>query len=275
MNQGNLDRNLISEPRLWRMGLRIGRDAVDVVLFCTVEDNSLIHRRISLDKAAPSMLKALEDVIYENPLLLSDFLRVDCVVETDRFTVVPAGITEPDVRDKIMGEVFDGFEGEIIVNELSGQNATILMGLDSDFAGFLRRTFNNPRIHHHLEPLCRYFHSKSRLGNSGKMYACLRDGRVDVMSFGRDTLSMANTFNYRDPMDAVYYILSCRKMLNLDAGSDEMYIAGDGAARETIMTALREYLGYVMPAIFPSSMFKAGKDAMHAPFDLIVLPLCE
>lgn len=113
------------------------------------------------------------------------------------------------------------------------------------------------------------------MGNAGKMYAHIHNNQLDLLSFGKDTLRLANSYAFRDPMDAVYYILACRKMLNLDPGSDEMLIAGDNSVREAITPTLREYLAYVMPVIFPSSMFKAGKDALNAPFDLIVLPLCE
>ena len=103
----------------------------------------------------------------------------------------------------------------------------------------------------------------------------MRDDRLDLLAFGKDSLLLANTFRYRDPMDAVYYILACRQSLGLDAGSDELFLAGDKGVRETITPTLREYLAYVMPVIFPSAMFKAGKEALNAPFDLIVLPLCE
>jgi hypothetical protein len=47
------------------------------------------------------------------------------------------------------------------------------------------------------------------------------------------------------------------------------------ALREAIMPELRRYINYVMPVIFPSAMFRAGREAMNAPFELIVLPLCE
>lgn len=82
-------------------------------------------------------------------------------------------------------------------------------------------------------------------------------------------------FAFREPIDAIYYIMACRDMLKLDAQDNELLIAGDNSLRDAITPTLREYLAYVMPVIFPSSMFKAGKDAMKAPFDLIVLPLCE
>ena len=270
-----LDKDLIKEPRLWRMALRIDEKKLHVVLFCSVEDNSLIYRELSLDPAAQSLQKAIEEAIYDNPLLLSDFAHVDCVIDAKKFTIIPSEIDDYDLQRSIFNETFPSFEGEIIANELKESNANILMGVQQDLINFLRRTFNNPEILHHLTPLCTYFNRKNRLGNTGKMYAYIHDNRLDLLAFGKDSLKLANSFDFRDPMDVVYYILACRDMLKLDPGSDEMLIAGDNSVREAITPTLREYLAYVMPVIFPSSMFKAGKDALNAPFDLIVLPLCE
>lgn len=275
MEQPKLDKDLIKEPRLWRLALRIDKKMLHVVLFCKVEDNSLIYRQIPLDQAAPSMQKAIEEAIYDNPLLLSDFAHIDCIVESATFTIVPSEISDTELRRRIFNEIFPSFDGSIVENELSELKSTILMGLNEQLVNFLRRTFNNPCILHHLTPLCTYFNRKNRMGNSGKMYAYLRTDRLDILSFGKDSLRLANTFAFRDSMDAVYYILACREMLHLDPSSDEMLIAGDTSLREAIAPTLREYLAYVMPVIFPSAMFKAGKDALNAPFDLIVLPLCE
>ncbi len=270
-----LDKELISNPRLWRLALRIDSKNLHVVLFCSVEDNSLIYREIPLDVTASSLQKATEEAIYDNPLLLSDFARVDCVVETNKFTLIPSEIDDADLKERIFKETFPSFDGTIIENNLNELKTNILMGIDEDLVNFLRRTFNNPAILHHLTPLCTYFHRKSRLGNSGKMYAYLKKDSLDIITFGKDSLLLANTFSFSQPVDAIYYILACREMLHLDAGSDELLIAGDNTLREAITPTLREYLAYVMPVIFPSAMFKAGKESLNAPFDLIVLPLCE
>ena len=86
---------------------------------------------------------------------------------------------------------------------------------------------------------------------------------------------LANTFSFSDPMDAVYYILACRNRIGLDPHNDELLLSGDASVREKILPMLRTYLARVMPMIFPPQMFKSGKDAMIAPFDLIVTPICE
>lgn len=270
-----LDKDLISDPQLWRLAMRVEKLALQVVLYNTVEDNSLIYRKITLDQTATSPLKALEEAIYENQLLLSDFSRIDCVIDTNEFVVVPSEISSIETQEKIMTASFPDFKGEMMVSALPELDVAILMGVEREIIGFIRRTFNNPRLHHHLSPLCRYFSHKSKQGNTIKMYANLRAGNVDLMAFSNNGLLLANTFAYREPMDAVYYILSCRKMLGLDASTDELYLVGAPSQREAVAPVLREYIAYVMPVIFPSAMFKAGKEAMKAPFDLIVLPLCE
>ena len=73
-------------------------------------------------------------------------------------------------------------------------------------------------------------------------------------------------------MDAVYYILASRENLRLP-DTDEIMISGDRTTRAAITPVLRRYVRYVMPAIFPSVMFRAGRASLSAPFELIVAPL--
>ena len=106
------------------------------------------------------------------------------------------------------------------------------------------------------------------------MFAHLRAGAIDIMAFGSGQLRMANSFRYSDTADAVYYILASRQMLGMDM-SAELILSGDTAARAAVTPILREYIGSVMPAVFPSALMRCGHDAIHAPLDLILLPSCE
>ena len=261
------------------MAMLISDDALDVVAYSTVEDNSMLYRHIPLDTAAADRVKALEEVVYENPLLLAGFDKVWCVVRTRRFFTLPQAVASDDgLTAEITSAVWPaggspGFTA--ITSHLEGLDTSIVMEIPRPLAGFLRRTFDNPPILHHLTPLCRYFHGKGRLGNSGRMYAHFHKGQVDIISFSRSTVAVANSYRYRDPMDAIYYIMACRNMAGLDPMADELFLCGDTAVREEVTPQLREYLAYVMPVIFPSAVFKTGKNALSAPFYLTILPLCE
>ena len=60
---------------------------------------------------------------------------------------------------------------------------------------------------------------------------------------------------------------------SLDPLTDSILLSGDRDLREQLNQMLRAYHARVMPVIFPPEMFKAGREAMSAPFDLIVAPL--
>jgi hypothetical protein len=73
-------------------------------------------------------------------------------------------------------------------------------------------------------------------------------------------------------MDALYFILSTRQQL-LMRDSDEVVVAGDRVARAALTPLLRRYVRYVMPAIYPSVMFRAGKASLSAPLEMVLAPL--
>jgi hypothetical protein len=271
------DKEMISEPRLWNLALRVSDSNLHVMLYNGNEPDSLISRAIALDVENLGLVRAIEEAIYDNPLLLNDFNHVDILIDTLKFAIIPDDIVDPDTRqsalDTLLPDSID-IHTEIIQSPIPATGSAIVMKIPVELGAFLRRTFNNPSIHHHLAPLCRYLLTSNRTGNSGKMYVNFRSDALDLITFSNDRPLLINTFNFRDINDAVYYIIACRNILHFDNDSNELLLAGDSEVREAITPILREFIGYVMPVIFPTTMFKAGKEALSTPFDLITLPLC-
>lgn len=265
----------IESPELWNLLLRISRDALHVVIYSIVEDNSLVYRRFNLDTASSSWIGALQNVIYDNPAILSDFRRVYCVVETEKYLLVPSACESVADRTLLFGAAFPGSALEMAVDETGALNAIAITAIEPELRGFINRTFQRVSIVSHIASLCRYAALNGSLGNKVRMIANMRERAVDVIVIDGRRLMLANTFAYDKPDDAAYYLLAVRQRLGLDANSDELLLAGDQACKEEIMPMLRNFVARVMPVIFPPQMFKAGREAMLAPFDLITLPLCE
>jgi len=274
MEVTSLEKALVANPTGWRLAMGIGPDALEVVAYSPMEENTLIHRRVEASQAT-APLKALEDAVYDNPLLLADFGHVNCVLSSQQVIVAPVeAADEPDAHVALMKASFPGWSGEIIVDKVPASNAVILTGVDREIAGFLRRTFFNPVLSGRLAVLSRYFLTSSRRVNAARCLVNLRRGSLDIIAVDRGRLLMANTFEFTTETDAVYYILAARRQVWLD--DSELLISGDQDWRERLMPSLRRFVAAVMPVIFPSDMFRAGgREAMNSPFELIVLPLCE
>lgn len=271
MNVASLTSDLIANPRLWKLSLLLEPDALTVVAHSTVEESSLIHARLPFDTAIPTAAKALEETVYANPLLLADFSRVDVVVRTDKATVMPAEAAE---AANAAGKMLWPGEETVVTAKLTDEE-TLVAAIDTASARFIARTFNNPAVMPHLSVLARYFVHKSRLGNSGKMYVHLRRREIDVVAFSATGMTVACTYHCESDDDAIYYILAAAKPGGFDLDRDEILLCGDAARRSALMQGLRRFATAVMPLIFPSSMFGTGAEALNAPFELIVLPLCE
>lgn len=282
MGNAFIDKELIGEPRLYNLAMRLEQDNLHVLLYRSGEPESMVYRAIPLDTPAPTLESRLEETVYDNPLLLADFNHITVIVDTIRYAVIPDKATEGDtlfaevIADRMLPDSDYDSRMELSFTPMSPAGASVAVKFPDRLLAFLRRTFNNPDIYPSIVPLSRYFFDSSRIGHSGKIYVNLRRGGLDLIAFAGDRLDLANTFSFRESADAIYYIMAVRDMLVGRDGDDrELLISGDDTLRDEITATLREYVGYVMPAIYPPTLAGAPKDALKAPFDLIIVPLCE
>lgn len=268
-----LTKDLVAQPRLWRLAMRVGEQAVDVAINTPLEDHALIYRHFDLEPGmAP--LAAFEDLIYDNPLLLADFDKIDVLIDTPRFTLAPSEIHSDDVRADIMQAIWPDPTLTTLTHDLP-TGETLLMAADSGLVSFVRRTFLDARILHPIGVLTTYFSIRSRQGNASKLYCRLRPGAVDMVGLAQGRLVAATSAEAPTPEDMAYFILATAQTFGLSLDADELCLYGQTELREQVTTMLRPMARYVMPIIFPSEIFKAGKDALQAPFELMILPLCE
>ncbi len=273
-----LTKDMVSAPQMWRMSMLIAPTGVDIALMSMVEDNSLIYRHIPIDPLSASVVGAVEDIVYDNPLLLADFGKTDILLATRRMMPIPSELT-PELTEQSMRLFWPDLDAYQIFTDhplpAPADADALAYAAERPLASFLQRTFPAARIWHALSPLARYLSGNSRLGNSGKLYACLRPGQMDLLAFTPAGLMMCNTLDFNTPDDAVYFLLAAMRQCGFPPESAELLLCGDKDLREQLTPVLRRFVGYVMPVIFPSAMFRAGRDAMLVPFNLIVLPLCE
>lgn len=86
---------------------------------------------------------------------------------------------------------------------------------------------------------------------------------------------LANTFRFDTSTMRLITYLTPGSSWNTTKMNDELQLSGDKNLRNEITPLMREYITYVMPTIFPSHLFELGEETHEAPFDLVILPLCE
>ncbi len=278
-----LTKDMAPVPQMWRMAMAVRPLVVEVVLNPLLEEASLVHQIIELDKSMEH-LNAFEEMIYENPLLLSDFNRTSIIIDTTRFTIVPSEITSDELREKIMYALYPprridapgakandlrSCSYQVIAQEITGTDDTLLMAVDSGLASFLQRTFLDGKIMHPIAVMASYF-SQRQQGNADKVYARLRPGAVDMVAIEGPMLRIANSFVAPTADDAAYFITAAAKTAEYNLHDTEFMIFGQPALRDEVMSRLRPFCPKVMPLIFPSDLYRAGADPA-TPLELLVV----
>lgn len=270
-----LDKDMLRDSRQWQLVMEPGPTALRVMAFSPLECDALISVRLPY-AADVDPVKGFKDAVYDNPMLLGDFKGVTVILPSRRFLPMPDVISTPEGRGAIFRRTFPEEDPanptELLSNDLPGLRASLTMEVDASLLGFIRRTFPEAKIIHPLTSLALYFKAKHPTRPRGKMLANLRSERVDIVILGDEAPLVLNSFAIHDPMDAVYYIMACREAYSLRP-TDELILAGDTASRAAVTPHLRRFIRYVMPAIFPTVMIRAGRASLTTPFDLIVTPL--
>lgn len=231
-----LERDMIAQPGLWRLVMLVGARRLDVTLLPPVESESLIYRSLLLDPEAPNHTKAVEEAIYGNPLLLSDFRTVTCLIDTRQALVVPSSL-DADDRALLLRRAFLLDEAEPISARTADPAADVVMAMDRELEGFLRRTFYNVRFEHSLAPLTRALVADPTILGPRIYALCRREG-VDVVAADGQRLLMANSFECESSDDAAYYVLAVRQVLGLDPQSTAIVTGGIPARSAALHASL-------------------------------------
>lgn len=270
---GNTINTNIQQPELWTLQLALRAKAIDYILFTDSQPDSLITGNIELDLSSGNYLKAVQNAVYDNPLLLDDYGKCRIIVESMHFVMLPGECDEWEAEN-VMATTFPDADADVAMCALQRCGTNLAFEITSGVLSFLQRTFNTPPIYHHLHPLCEHYKRLNEGTEISRMFLNMSPSRMDMVMYSKGLMTLANSYDYHSPEDAAYFALHAWDSMGLDRLSDEVQLTGDKAARNAIAPILRDYISFVMPAIYPAAAMRLGHDAMKAPFDLILLALC-
>lgn len=267
----------LQHPELWHLVLGIDDEKLKYLIYTPAQEKSLMTGDVALNKSGFDYLKAVENAVYDNPVLLNDFGRVTVSVRSGRFMLLPPEVgTDEKLAREAFAAAMPDVEGDFALAHLPHNDVYLAFEMPKGLLSFLHRTFYTPTVTHQLFALCESAWKQNENSKTARMHLNVGEHTLDVAVFHGQQLQLANSFRYTDVNDAAYFALHVWKSCNLNNREHEVIVSGDSTAnREALTAALRTYLAYVMPAILPAAALRLGENAHLAPTELIQLALCE
>ena len=231
-----------SKSEQYTLSIRLSTDGFSFSIYNPIHESSLSFFEKETN-ASLSLTANLKQFFRETEFLTLPYRRVNILRAYKRFTHVATDFFEEEQAGILFYHNHSPKENEIVLhNVLSRSNVTVIFGMDRSSYLFLKEQYPEARFYSQASPLNEYFSTKSRLGNSKKMYVSLRKNAMDLFCYERGHLLLANSFECEQTADRIYYLLYIWKQLGFDQERDELHLTGILADKENLVTELRKFI---------------------------------
>lgn len=229
----------------YTLSIRLSTDGFSFSVFNPVAEGALSFYDREVDENL-SLTANLKQTFREVEWLSRPYRRVNVLMADKRFTFIPLEFFEDEQAEIVFYHNHPRRENELIqYNILQRNNVVVLFGMDKSACSFLREQYPNVKFYSQSSPLIEFFAAKSRLGNSRKMYAHLQKETLEVYSFDRARLLLANSFGCNTAADRIYYLLHIWEKLGFEQERDELHLSGALSGKEPLLSELRKFIRQV------------------------------
>jgi len=220
----------------------------------------------------------LEEIISKDDFLRRRFKKVNILLPTPKFTLIPAPLFDPAKKDEYFNYNYTSdSDSHILINKINEPDAFIIFSASSALTGILASAFPGTSFTHHTKPL--FMHLMHKKGNVGDTYIHLHAERdfFNLIIFKENTLRFCNTFIYRNISDILYYLLNTYQKLDLNQ-SEVLNLSGLTEKYDDLTSGLSTYIKnyrFAEPSGNFTFSYVFNETGLHNYLNLFNLPNCE
>ncbi len=234
-----------SKSKQYTLSIRLSTDGFSFSIYNPLNEGELSFEEQEVDPSL-SLTANLKSCFRELEFLKHPYKRVYMLLVGKRFTLVPLELFDDEQVESIFNYNHPQIPNEIILYNIQKRhNTVVIYGMDKSAHTFLAEHFPEATFYSQASPMLEYFLQKSRMGNSRKIYACLRADAIDLYAYDRGKLLFVNSFECSETTDRVYYVLYVWKLLEFDQQRDELHLSGLFTAKDALLKELRKFITQV------------------------------
>lgn len=198
-----------------------------------------------VDESLP-LAANLRRAFEEKEELSRSYRRVNVLVATHRFTLMPLELFEDELSEEVL--YFNHPRRpheEVGYNILHSNNLVVLFGMDRSVSSFLRERHPEVHLYAQVSPLLDLFAKKSHLGNTRKMYVHVRREYMDVFCYEQGHLLLGNSYACTEDENRLYYLLYVWNTLGFDQQRDEVHLCGRVGGGDAWVGELKQFVRQV------------------------------
>jgi len=216
----------INSTENYELALQVSPDELSFCLLDTIRNKFVLIRSFKPEDNRYFSIDALKDLINKDDFLTKNFKKVNIVIPSAKFTIIPAPLFDPGKKEEYY--TFNHQKGEdeyIFANKLADPDAFIVFAVNRQLQELINTYYRGANPVHHLKPL---FNQISHLRKSevdNYIHVHIERDYFNLIIYSNNTLKYCNTYNYRNISDILYYVLNVFKKLEIRQ-EETIYFSG-------------------------------------------------
>ncbi len=222
------------------LSIQVSLDGFSFSIVRSSDNKLLIFKCNSLTISSESQVaRRFKEWVMAESVLQKTFKKVRIIVFSNNFTLVPKQLYNFNTNEELTRILFE--EGDKLQwadNLVQCINAKLLFAFPDGLAHSIKETIGECEIIHPLKLIIG--HSPKNLDE--KVVTLLFDGgNVYFVLFENGNLLMANNFKINHANDAVYFVLTALKQLNIHSSEIKLFYSGKSEHLEEATSILESY----------------------------------
>jgi len=207
------------------------------------------------------------------------FQKVTVAVASNQFTLIPEALYREEDASKYYAFNFTPSPAQKILSQgIRTFQARVVYSIPNEVNEYVSSAFRDPLLLPHIAPLLESARQWARGNERVSILFNVRNSSLDIVIAENSKLILANSFNWREPEDALYYLLFTCEQLGLDPQRVPVWVSGNAGSGTAINKLLEKYIRSTeICALPPVNGYSHSVALLPAQlfYSLFCLPLCE
>ena len=206
----------INSTENYELSVQLSFDGFAFSVLDTIRNKYVLLRSSEPDENKYFTAENISEIISKDDFLTKKYRKVNLVIPSPRFTLVPAPLFDPGKKEEYYTFNLIRNENDIILsNKIPDPDAFIVYSVPKPLFDVSGRFYPAVYPIHHIKPLLNQVSHNSKSIDGQYIHVHIEKEFFNMLIFDHNILKFSNTFNYRNISDILYYVLNVFKSMGI------------------------------------------------------------
>lgn len=216
----------INSTEIYDLSVQISPDSFSFAILDTIRNKFVLIRSFEPEENKYFNSDELDELINKDDFLSRPYKKVNILMPSKRFTIIPAPLFDPAKKDEYFNfNHIPESDNIIITNKLNDPESFIVASVPKSVYEVITTHYPGVYPCHHIKPLFTNISHTRRNVNGDHIHIHVEREYFNLVIFRANILKFCNTFSYRNITDILYFVLNVFKTMDIKQ-EETIYFSG-------------------------------------------------